>query len=86
MRIKVKLFSIYREVFKSHEITLEFDKREETVESILNTLIVINERFSKIIREFPPIILINGVPSQKSDKIYEDSEVVLLPPASGGLG
>jgi|UniRef100_A0A7J2TZI8 molybdopterin converting factor small subunit len=85
MKIKIKFFSLYKEAFGSNEMSLELYENEITVEKLINILASINTKFDKLIREFPPIILVNGLLLQKSDKIYEDSEVVIFPPASGGM-
>uniref|UniRef100_A0A7J2T9H3 MoaD/ThiS family protein n=1 Tax=Ignisphaera aggregans TaxID=334771 RepID=A0A7J2T9H3_9CREN len=85
MRLKIKLFSVYKEAFGLHEITVELHANEITVENLINTLATISAKFNKIVKEFPPAILVNGLPLQKSDKIYGDCEVVLFPPASGGF-
>ena len=85
VRVKVKLFSLYRDLFKSSELELEVDGKEIKVRDVIKTLTSLNTRFEQVLERFPPVILVRGLPVKEEDKVKDGDEIVFLPPASGGL-
>ena len=85
VRVRVKLFSLYRDLFKSSELELEVDGKEIKVRDVIKTLTLLNARFERVLERFPPVILVRGLPVKEEDKVKDGDEVVFLPPASGGL-
>ncbi len=85
VRVKVKLFSLYRDLFKSSELELEIGGEEIKVGDVIKTLTSLNTRFEQVLKRFPPVILVRGLPVKEEDKVKDGDEIVFLPPASGGL-
>jgi len=92
MKVKVKFFAPFRELFGAYESEVElegtFDVRE-----ILNTLCDSDERRDKIFDQFGELkpyvmILKNGQPIQTlggiQTKLKEGDEIAIFPPVSGG--
>ena len=83
MRVKIKLFSIFKDVFNAKELTIEFDKDSISVDELLERLSLENPRFKEVLNYVKPIVLVNGE-SQRS-LIVDGDEVAIVPPASGGV-
>lgn len=84
MRIRIKLFSLFREIFNSSEIEIQVDKDSVTIEELKDVLARINPRMREISNDFEPIIMVNGAVADVHAKISEGDEVALIPPVSGG--
>ncbi len=84
--IKLKLYSILKEIFNSNEITLEFNNEDITVEDILNYLDknTKSSQFDQLLNSLQ--FVANNKVLDKKDKIPIDVDVIhILPPSSGGI-
>jgi sulfur-carrier protein len=81
MTITVKLFAIYREVYQTSELTLEFPNHTPVIE-VLSYIISPYpqlEKWRQVTRFGVNLQFVSG------DKILQNGdEVVLIPPVSGG--
>lgn len=84
MRIKIKLFSLFKEIFNSDEIEVQFEKNSVTVEELKEALAKISPKARNVLSSVEPIIMVNGIVADANTNIGERDEVALLPPMSGG--
>ncbi|MEL9939672.1 MAG: molybdenum cofactor biosynthesis protein MoaE [Ignisphaera sp.] len=84
MRIKIKLFSLFKEIFNSDEIEVQFEKNSVTVEELKEALAKISPKARNVLSSVEPIIMVNGIVADANTNIGEVDEVALLPPMSGG--
>ncbi|MEM0027319.1 MAG: molybdenum cofactor biosynthesis protein MoaE [Ignisphaera sp.] len=84
MKIRIKLFSLFRDIFNSNEIEIQVEKSSITIEELRDILIRINPRMREILNYIDPIIMVNGIVADMNTKISERDEIALLPPVSGG--
>ena len=84
MRIKIKLFSLFKEIFNSDEIEVQVEKNSVTIEELREVLAKINPKVRNVLDSVEPIIMVNGIVADVNTKISEGDEVALLPPMSGG--
>lgn len=92
MKIKVKFFAPFRELFGANESEIELRSAPD-VRELLNLLCKSSERREKIFDQFGELrpyvmILKNGQPIQILDgvrtKLEEGDEIAIFPPVSGG--
>jgi len=92
MKIKVRFFAPFRELFCANESEIEL-KNASDVQELLNHLCNSHERREKIFDQFGELrpyvmILKNGQPIQTLDgfrtKLEEGDEIAIFPPVSGG--
>lgn len=84
MKIRIKLFSIFKDCFNSNEIELEFNSCCLTIQEIIQFLKMKYPKFSKIIQEVKPYILVNGNFVSEDYKVSENDEIAIIPQPSGG--
>lgn len=92
MKIKVRFFAPFRELFGANESEIELRSATD-VRELLNHLCNSSERREKIFDQFGELrpyvmILKNGQPIQTLDgfqtKLGEGDEIAIFPPVSGG--
>lgn len=84
MKVKVKFFSIYRDVVNTPEIELEVEE-ELTIKMLIDEVARSIPKLKYLFNEVPPVIFVNGEVVDE-DKVIEDgAEIAIAPPASGGL-
>ncbi|MGC8573597.1 MAG: hypothetical protein C0171_02525 [Caldisphaera sp.] len=86
--LKIKLYSILREIFGSNEIIVEFKHENITVNDVLETLTKkINNNSTQLNQLFNSIQFVaNGKPLAKDEIIPNSVDIIyLLPPSSGGI-
>jgi len=92
MKVKVKFFAPFRELFGANESEIEL-RSASNVQELLNLLCDSDERREKIFDQFGELrpyvmILKNGQPIQMSGGIQteleEGDEIAIFPPVSGG--
>ena len=92
MKVKVKFFAPFREIFGANESEMEL-KGAPDVQALLNLLCDSNERRDKIFDQFGKLnssvmIMKNGQPIQTLGGILaqleDGDEIAIFPPVSGG--
>ena len=83
VKIKLKFFSIIKDITGIHELEIDFNGR--TVNELLNFIKSKWPQISEIESEIPLIVLIDGKVAKITDKIpSNECEIAILPPVSGG--
>ncbi len=79
MKVKVKYFSIIRELLSKEEEIIEIPQKSR-IEDLLNLL------YSKYpqLMEYSFLIAKNHTYSKKKEKLNDNDEIALIPPVSGG--
>jgi len=85
MRIKIRFFSIYRDIIGKEQIVLE-TSNAITIESLIDKLVDMYPRLKKIFSEIKPLILVNGIIVDEAYVVSDDVEIAIIPPVSGGGG
>jgi len=85
MRIKIRFFSIYRDIIGKEQIVLEASNAI-TIESLIDELVDMYPRLKKIFSEIKPLILVNGIIVDEAYVVSDDVEIAIIPPVSGGGG
>lgn len=92
MKVKVKFFAPFRELFGANEREIELEGASD-VQELLNILCDSDERREKVFDQYGELnsyvmILKNGQPVQILDgvqtKLEEGDEIAIFPPVSGG--
>lgn len=83
MRLRIRLFSIYKDVVGKQDLELNIEKGYR-VTDVLEMLINMYPKLKEMFNEVPPVIFMNGEVVDINTVIYEESEVAIAPPASGG--
>lgn len=85
MKIRIKFFSIFKDVIGSSETVLEYQQCSEIpIRKLVEDII---SRYPQLLRAFneaEPIILINGVVATGVEIVVDGSEIAIVPPLSGG--
>lgn len=86
IEVKVKFLSTLRDIVGVREASIIVPKNA-TLADVLN---VLKEKWPRlhvidVESEGPIIMLLNGVAVKLDTPVKEDDEIVLMPPASGGL-
>ncbi len=85
MKLKVKLFSIFREAFNAKEIEIQVDDGNEiTIAKLKEILSNMSYKFRELMNSIEPIFMVNGIVATDSTRVSERDDIALLPPASGG--
>ena len=79
MKVKLRLFALYREHIGKNEVFLELPA-EATVATLRQR---VEEDFPEF-KDHDPMIAVNGVYISPDHKLSEGDEIALLPPFSGG--
>lgn len=84
LRVKVKIFSLYRDIVGLPEVEIDVEKC--SAKEVLLKLTGIYPKLRETFRNVSPIVFINGEPADlETDKGLEIcTEVAIAPPASGG--
>lgn len=83
MKVKVKLFSLYRDAVGVPELDLVVEEGSP-IKYIIEKLIKNYPSLKGLFEEIKPVILMNGEVVEEDIAINRDSEIALAPPASGG--
>ncbi|MEM4513905.1 MAG: molybdenum cofactor biosynthesis protein MoaE [Ignisphaera sp.] len=83
MKVKVKLFSLYRDAVGVPELDLVVEKGS-SIKYIIEKLVEDYPNLKSVFREINPLVLMNGEVVEEDTAIYRDAEIALAPPASGG--
>jgi len=83
MRIKIRFFSIYRDIIGKEQIVLE-SSDAIAIDSLIDELIDMYPRLKKIFSEIKPLILVNGSIVDETYVVSDDAEIAIIPPVSGG--
>ena len=79
IKVKVKYFSILRELLKKEEEIIELSKKS-TIKDLLNILYINYPQ----LEEYYFLVSKNHQYTKKRSKIKDNDEVALIPPVSGG--
>ncbi len=84
MRIRVKFFSIYRDVIGKEQIEIEVPS-SISINTIINHLTNMYPKLAEVFSEIKPLVLLNGVIVDETNIVNSDSEIAIIPPVSGGM-
>ncbi len=86
MIVKIKVFSVLQDIFRSSEIRIEIDSKDRvSVRELITYLIKLYPELSELMKNIPVIVLVNGEVVSDNHEIHENDEIALIPPSSGGL-
>jgi len=83
MRLRVRLFSVVRDVVGSSELTIELPEGAK-VKDLVNALVEMYPKLKELEEEIPLLVLVNGSPASDETPVGQGDEIALIPPASGG--
>ncbi len=84
MKIKIRFFSIYRDIVGREQIEIEMPDNIG-IGAIIKHLINRYPKLEKIFDEIKPLVLLNGVVADETKMINDGDEIAIIPPVSGGL-
>ncbi|ADM28407.1 MoaD family protein [Ignisphaera aggregans DSM 17230] len=84
MKIRVRLFSIYRDVVGREQIEIEVSSGI-SVNEIINYLMDMYPKLKSVFSEIKPLVLINGAIVDENNIVDSDAEIAIIPPVSGGM-
>lgn len=84
MRVKIRFFSVIRDIVNSNEIVLEYSSNSISVKNLIDELLLKFPKLKPLFSEFNPVILVNGIIANGEEIIKDGDEVAIVPPLSGG--
>ncbi len=89
MRVRVRLFSMLREMAGTGELEVELPGRRARVEQVVQEALRASPGLARAVRVLEerglkPVVMVNGRQAGPGDEVSDGDEVAILPPASGG--
>ncbi|AKG39243.1 MAG: molybdenum cofactor biosynthesis protein [Infirmifilum uzonense] len=84
MQVKIRYLSLFRDLVGKGDEVLEIQGQEATVKTVLDLVLERHPSLKDYFEAGEIIIVNNGRVLQVSDKVAADSELILMPPVSGG--
>jgi len=84
MRIRVRFFSIYRDVVGREQIEIEVSSGI-SVDEIISYLMNMYPKLKNVFSEIKPLVLLNGAIVDENNIVDSDAEIAIIPPVSGGM-
>lgn len=75
----LKIFGKLTDIFKN----VQYDLDTENINTISDLKKLLYEKFPAL-KELTFLIVVNGVKAEDGEPIFDDAEIALLPPYSGG--
>jgi len=84
MRIRIRFFSIYRDVIGKEQIEIEVPSGI-SINEIINYLIDVYPKLKRVFNEIKPLVLLDGIIVDENNIVNSDTEIAIIPPVSGGM-
>ena len=84
MKVKIRYLSLFRDLTGKSEEYLEIPGTEATVKELLEEVMKKYAQLKSYVEGGEFIVVADGRPLQQNDKVMDASEVILMPPISGG--